>query len=453
MNISIEPSSLKGMVQAPPSKSVAHRMLICGALGCGKSVLRGISSSEDMLATMDCIRALGACVEREGDVVSIEGIGARNANGSGTECFCPGREELPVFACRESGSTLRFFIPIALAVCGGGIFAGTSRLMERGIGIYEELFRDAGISVQEWPDPSSNISGRPETSQQSETSQQPEMSGQSGPSGPSGLRISGALKPGDYKLRGDVSSQFVTGLLFALSLLNESSTIEVLPPVESRAYIDITLDTMRQFGVSIREVSENRFLIPGGGAYQSRSLEVEGDWSNGAFLYAFNAVGHALQISGLRPDSIQGDRACTGFLKQLADARKGEASETLPVIDLSGTPDLGPVLFAAAAVLGGGRFTGTRRLRIKESDRAAAMQEELEKFGIKCHVGDNEVVVEPGTLKRPEVPLHGHNDHRIVMALCVPASLTGAQIEDAQAVRKSWPDFFEVMKKAGLLIH
>jgi len=272
----------------------------------------------------------------------------------------------------------------------------------------------------------------------------------SGQPGPSGLRISGELKPGDYKLRGDVSSQFVTGLLFALSLLEECSTVEVLPPVESRAYIDITLDTMRQFGVNIREVSENRFLIPGGGAYQSRCLEVEGDWSNGAFLYAFNAVGHELRIRGLREDSIQGDKACTGFLKQLMDVRKGETKGQLPVIDLSGTPDLGPVLFAAAAVLGGGHFTGTRRLRIKESDRAAAMQTELAKFGIRCRVGENEVIVEPGTLKRPEVPLYGHNDHRIVMALCVPASLTGAELEDVEAVRKSWPDFFEVLKKASL---
>ena len=410
----IKPGLLKGVAQVPPSKSVAHRMLICGALGRGPSVLAGISSSEDMMATIDCVRALGVSCARDGDVVTIEGCGG---------CFA-GDESLPVFACRESGSTLRFLIPIALALCGGGVFTGSERLIERGIGIYEEIFRETGVSVQHWTDQDLG----------------------------SGLRICGSLSPGEYTIRGDVSSQFVTGLLFGLSLLEGDSTLKVLPPVESRAYIDITIDTMRRFGVDVQEVSKYRFLIPGGQTYRARSLKVEGDWSNGAFLYAFNAVGHELLIKGLDPESLQGDKACVDCLEQLANGSGRSKEDEGAVIDISDTPDLGPVLFAAAAALGGGRFTGTRRLKIKESDRAAAMKEELEKFGITCYIGENEVVVEPGVLKRPEVVLDGHNDHRIVMALCVPASLTGAQMEGVQAVSKSWPEFFEVLKGVGMKI-
>ena len=312
---------------------------------------------------------------------------------------------------------LRFFIPISLAVCGGGIFTGTARLMERGIGIYEELFRDAGISHGPWADPENKAPG---------------------------IFIRGALKAGDYTIRGDVSSQFVTGLLLALSLLDRDSTVRVLPPVERRGYIDITVDVMRQFGVLIEEPSEHCFRIPGGQTFRAQKLQVEGDWSNAAFLYALRATGQDIQIRGLNPGSMQGDRACVEDLRILKEQRQ-------PVsIDLSDTPDLAPVLFAAAAALGGGSFTGTRRLRIKESDRAAAMQEELEKFGIVCRVGENNVVVEKGILKTPQVPLSGHNDHRVVMALSVLAMLTGAEIEDAQAVGKSWPDFFAVMQSAGM---
>ena len=427
MRIEIEPGFMKGTVQVPPSKSYAHRMLICAALGTGVSELTGISASEDMLATMDCIRTLGASCEYREGAVTIEGIGRHVENAE------PSR----VFPCRESGSTLRFFIPIALAVCGGGIFTGTKRLMERGIGIYEEIFRDTGISVEPWEDPELKEQGM------------------------TGMLIRGLLEPGEYKIRGDVSSQFVTGLLFGLSLLEQSSTVEVLPPVESQAYIDITIDTMWQFGVTVHEMSEKQFLIYGGQTYQERTLEVESDWSNAAFLYAFNAVGHDLQIHGLNHESMQGDKACVKYLEQLKQEKKAEDQGVSDIaqedfqqkpIDISNTPDLGPVLFAAAAALGGGHFTGTRRLRIKESDRAAAMNEELEKFGISCHVGDNEVIVERGEIKKPEVPLSGHNDHRIVMALSVLASLTGAQIEDAQAISKSWPDFFEVLESAGLKV-
>ena len=411
MRITIKPGKLNGRVTAPPSKSYAHRMLISAAFTDGQSEISGISSSEDMLATLDCLTALGAECEKTDSRVKIKGIKAGPPDGREIRTAA----HLPKFPCRESGSTLRFMIPVALAVCGGGCFTGAPRLIERGIGIYEDLFSDRGISV----DKTNNS-----------------------------ISVRGKLSAGEYKIRGDVSSQFITGMLFALSLLNEESRIEVLPPVESRAYIDITIDVLKTFGVQVTEEKENLFTIRGGQNYQAGSYRVEGDWSNAAFLYAFNAVGNELEIDGLNEHSIQGDRVCVSCFDQLTGKSAATAEELS--IDLSNTPDLGPVLFAAAAALRGGYFTGTRRLRIKESDRAQAMAEELQKFGVQCMVGENEVVVLQSLLRKPEVPLNGHNDHRIVMALSILASVTGGTIEGAEAVRKSWPEFFEVMKAAGL---
>ena len=287
-------------------------MMICAALADGTSVLKGISESEDMSATLDCLSALGAEYQRTGDEVTIRGIHL-----SGKE-----NETETVFPCRESGSTLRFFIPVALAVCGQGCFTGTKRLIERGIGIYEDLFAGQGIQVERSEDT---------------------------------IRIKGQLKAGRYQIRGDVSSQFVTGMLFALAMLEESSTLEVLPPVESRSYIDITIEVMKNFGVIVDEPSPNCFEIRGGQKFCAGNYRVEGDWSNAAFLYAFQTLGNDLTITGLNPESIQGDRICTEHLHALSGKTNGAADPLYGLhIDLSDTPDLGPVLFAAAAALRGG---------------------------------------------------------------------------------------------------
>lgn len=362
-------------------------MLICAHLSEGDPVICGLSESEDIRATKDCLAAL--------------------------------RGDLPVFPCRESGSTLRFFIPLALTLCGGGVFTGTSRLIERGIGIYEDVFAEAAVHGE-------GIHVEKEAKK---------------------ITLRGKLPSGAYQLRGDVSSQFITGMLLALPLLKEESTLHVLPPVESRPYIDITIDVMKQFGVVVFEKEPNVFTVSGGQRYRASGpfYQVEGDWSNGAFLYGFNAVGADLHIDGLNPDSLQGDKACVEMFAQLADA-----SPTQTPIDISDTPDLGPVLFAVAAAKGGGTFTGIRRLRIKESDRAQAMACELAKFGVRCHITENEMTITSSGITKPEVPLDGHNDHRIVMALSILASITGGTICGAGAVAKSWPDFFGVMQQAGM---
>ena len=215
MTVTIYPGRAAGTAAAPPSKSCAHRMLLCGALAEGESVIEGIAPSQDMLATVDCIRTMGGACRLEGDTACITGTGGHIRPGG-------------MYPCRESGSTLRFCIPPALLSGGSAVFTGTPRLMERGVGIYEELLTQKGISVSAAPD---------------------------------AVTFSGRLTPGDYTLRGDVSSQFVTGLLLALPLLPDSSTLRVLPPVESRPYIDITLDIMAAFGVRV-EADIRRDLFP-----------------------------------------------------------------------------------------------------------------------------------------------------------------------------------------------
>lgn len=393
MTVTIYPGRAAGTAAAPPSKSCAHRMLLCGALAEGESVIEGIAPSQDMLATVDCIRAMGGACRLEGDTTYITGTGGHIRPGG-------------TYPCRESGSTLRFCIPPALLSGGSAVFTGTPRLMERGVGIYETILAQKGISVSRTPD---------------------------------AVTFSGQLTPGDYTLRGDVSSQFVTGLLLALPLLPGGSTLRVLPPVESRPYIDITLDIMAAFGVRVEEREPNLFSIPGGQRYASRRAAVEGDWSNAAFLLALDGD---VTVTGLRPDSLQGDRVCRDMLHRLESPGA--------VLDISACPDLGPILFAAAARGCGGVFTGTHRLRIKESDRIAAMAQELSKFGAQIREEEDRVTV----LRRPLHPLRevldGHNDHRIVMALAVLCASLGGTIRGAEAVNKSWPDFFSTLKALGL---
>ena len=373
MKVTIRPGLAAGTVAAPPAKSYAHRLILAAALAAGESRIHGLAYSEDVMATMDCARALGAALTRD-------------------------------------GSTLRFFLPVALAHGGRSRFTGAPRLIERGVGLYEALLGARGVVF---------------TTEQA------------------AVTVAGTLRGGDYALPGDVSSQFVSGLLFALPLLAADSTVRVLPPFESRAYTDITVDVLRRFGVQVA-VDGDAFAVAGRQVYRPQETTVEGDWSNAAFLYALTALGGSVTVTGLDPASVQGDRVVTRLLQEL----DGPA----PQIDVSGCPDLAPVLFAVAAAQHGAVFTGTRRLRIKESDRAAVMAEELAKCGVVCEIGANRVVIPGGRLQAPAAPFCGHNDHRVVMALAVLASRTGGAIEGAAAVRKSWPDFFAVLRRLGMEI-
>lgn len=400
MKVKILPSKTSGEVSAPPSKSFAHRYLIGSVLSRGKCVIKNVADSDDISATLRCIEQLGGSVTKDGNTVTVIPTNEKQI-------------ENAVFDCKESGSTLRFFIPVVLATGAKNCtFLGSERLLARGIKEYEKLFENSDVTIK---------------------------------SDEKSIEISGTLSAGNYEISGEVSSQYTTGMLFALSGLSGKSTLKITGNAESRAYVDMTIKVLKDFGADIAEPEKNFFEINGKGRLSPGEFTVEGDWSNAAFLIALSRLLGRISVSGLNENSVQGDR----FSSVAFDALDGENAE----IDLKDCPDLAPILFAYAAYKNGGRFTNTRRLRVKESDRANVMAEELKKFGANVKVYENSVEIEKTQLKPPIVPLCGHNDHRIVMALSVLAAVFGAEIDGAEAVNKSYPDFFRVIKKAGVNVY
>ena len=400
MKVKILPSKTSGEVSAPPSKSFAHRYLIGSVLSCGKCVIKNIADSDDISATLSCIEQLGGSVTKDGNIVTVIPTNEKQI-------------ENAVFDCKESGSTLRFFIPVVLATGAKNCtFLGSERLLARGIKEYEKLFENSDIKIN---------------------------------SDKKSIEVNGKLTAGNYEISGEVSSQYTTGMLFALSRLSGKSTLKITGNAESRAYVDMTIKVLKDFGADITETEKNFFEINGKGRLSPGEFTVEGDWSNAAFLIALSRLVGTISVSGLNENSVQGDRFCTAAF----DALDGENAE----IDLKDCPDLAPILFSYAAYKNGGKFINTRRLRVKESDRANVMAEELKKFGANVKVYENSVEIEKTQLKPPIVPLCGHNDHRIVMALSVLAAVFGAEIDGAEAVNKSYPDFFRVIKKAGVNVY
>lgn len=400
MKVKILPSKTSGEVSAPPSKSFAHRYLIGSVLSCGKCVIKNIADSDDISATLSCIEQLGGSVTKDGNIVTVIPTNEKQI-------------ENAVFDCKESGSTLRFFIPVVLATGAKNCtFLGSERLLARGIKEYEKLFENSDVKIK---------------------------------SDEKSIEVNGTLSAGNYEISGEVSSQYTTGMLFALSVLDGKSTLKITGNAESRAYVDMTIKVLKDFGADITETEKNFFEINGKGRLSPGEFTVEGDWSNAAFLIALSRLVGTISVSGLNENSVQGDRFCTAAF----DALDGENAE----IDLKDCPDLAPILFAYAAYKNGGKFINTRRLRVKESDRANVMAEELKKFGANVKVYENSVEIEKTQLKPPIVPLCGHNDHRIVMALSVLAAVLGAEIDGAEAVNKSYPDFFRVIKKAGVNVY
>lgn len=395
MTIRVEKSKANGTVVAPPSKSVAHRALICGALT-EKSIIKNIAMSKDIEATLSCLSSLGAKAEFiSNDELIIGGLDFDNI------------PDDAILDCNESGSTLRFLIPLAL-LCGKKItFKGAERLMSRPLSVYEEIAKQKGFLFQKSEDK---------------------------------ITLCGKLTAGFYEVAGDISSQFITGLILALSQIDGASQIKLTSELESASYVDITLGVMAEFGVDVKW-EDNVFKIVGK-PFDNREYTVEGDCSNAAFLDAFNLLGGNVTVSGLNADTLQGDRVYKEFFCDLKNGKKE--------FDLTDCPDLAPIMFALSAVYGGAKFYGTKRLAIKESDRAAAMAAELIKFGIKTEIFENSVEIFGGKLKTPSEILCGHNDHRIVMSLVTLCTLTGGTISGAEAVAKSFPDYFDKIKTLGI---
>lgn len=396
----IQKSIAKGTVKAPPSKSICHRLIIGAALSEGESFIDNVSNCRDCEATVNCLRALGAEIEACGSGLKIKGFDPKLSKPSDT------------LFCDESGSTLRFLIPLALLSENEVAFSGASRLIERPLGVYEDICRGCNLQFE-----------RKENT----------------------IKVRGPLRGGEYRLPGNVSSQFITGLLFALSLDSCDSRIILTTEVESRSYIDLTIDAMSVFGVSVLWENDSTLFIKGAQKYRAVNTSVEGDYSGTAFIEAFNLFGGKVEVCGLNSKSLQGDRVYRDFFPLIFNGT--------PKISIKDCPDLGPILFAVAAACNGAVFTDTKRLKIKESDRAAAMAEELTKFGADIRVLDNSVIIKKSPLQPPTKVLSGHNDHRIVMSLAVLLSLFGGEIEGAEAINKSYEEFFEHIKSLGIKVN
>ncbi len=396
MKVTFIPSHLRGTVAAPPSKSMAHRLLICGGLAEGVSTIRGISASDDVSATLRCLEALGVFYEKSGADVTVQGTDVRTS--------LPQSE----LYCHESGSTLRFLLPLCLLSGNQTTLTGTEKLFSRPLGVYENICKEQGIRyLQEG----------------------------------SAVSVRGRLAPGEYKIPGNISSQFITGLLFTLPLCGGDSVLHILPPIESRSYLDLTMEALRAFGVEVAWQDDRTLFIKGNQRYTATDVTVEGDYSNAAFFSALALFGHEVRVTGLSEKSHQGDRAYIKFFEML--------DKGTPTIHIGDCPDLGPVLMAIAAAKNGAVFTGTKRLRIKESDRGAAMAAELSKCGVSVKVHEDSIVVYPISFHAPDGPLYGHNDHRIVMALSTLLCFIGGEIEGAEAVKKSLPEYFDLMRSLG----
>ena len=408
-NVVIEPGLLSGTVTPPPSKSQAHRVILAAALAKGISRIGNLALSQDIQATLNCVEVLGArwSLEKDG-TLTILGMG-------GT--YRPGKE-LPRLDCGESGSTLRFLIPVALAVTGGGVFTGHGRLMERPQEPYARLFSKRGISWKREGDT---------------------------------IIVRGRLEAGEYTLPGNVSSQFFTGLLYALPLVEGTSCISPTTPLESWDYLAMTMEALAGAGVTVTEPHGNvkSFHITGPMAYQAGDHKVEADWSQAAFWYTANFLGSQLTIEGLNPYSAQGDKRIASFYWKLA--RPGDVE-----LDVSQCPDLVPPLAAMAAVRNGTtRLSNAARLRLKESDRLSAVAQVLSAMGADVQEGRDSLTICGVENLAGGCRVNCHNDHRIAMMAAVAASACQApvELEGSHCVRKSYPAFWAEYQRLGGNIH
>lgn len=396
MDIYISPSRASGSVSAPPSKSIAHRLLILAAFSEGVSQISNLPLCEDVLATLDCLRVLGIEYRIEQNKITIYG--------KSIHALSP-TAPLP---CRESASTLRFLIPISLLTKKSITFSGSKRLLSRPMSTYRELFSALG-----W---------RYEANE-----------GQ--------ITVEGADLPPSVTLRADESSQFVSGILLAYAISGKGGRIELCTATSSLPYIDLTMDALKKFGCAVNWLDE-RTLSVSPCTLSPICTYVEGDHSAAASLIAFNALGGEVFVEGLAEDSHQGDRIYQELFPLLE--HKGAR------IDLDACPDLGPILFALAAAKNGAVFTSCARLCTKESDRVGAMAEELSKLGAELIVQGDEVEVISHPLHAPTSALSAHGDHRIVMALVPLLSLVGGAIEGFEATKKSFPDYLAHIRALGV---
>lgn len=408
----IHPAPLHGAVNPPPSKSAAHRAVICAALSQGVSRLTPVAHSDDIDATVGVMRGLGATIHADESGLTVDGTNTLHI-------------ESGVFDCHESGSTLRFLIPVAAVAGGRCTFTGSGRLPQRPLGPYLSCLPQNGVTCE-------TLGGLP-------------------------LTLSGKLQSGDFSLPGNVSSQFITGLLLALPMLGGDSRVLLTTPLESSGYIDLTTGMMARFGVSI-EKTEEGYFVPGGQTYRPCDIAIEGDWSQAAFWLVAGALGGAVACKGLDPDTKQGDRFIVSLLRHFgatvavsADNAQAHASSLHGIeIDASQIPDLVPVLAAAASFADGHTvIKNAARLRIKESDRLHTITVGLQSLGAKITETQDGLIIDGGRLSGGTADSAG--DHRIAMALSVAAAYCTEKsvIGHCECIAKSYPAFFRDFNLLG----
>lgn len=403
MDAIIKPTKLKGDVVIPPSKSLAHRAIICASLAQGRSVVSNVSMSDDIIATVECMRNLGANIISHGDKLEFVGIDKR-------------LDRELTFDCNESGSTLRFMLPIALSLNGGvNKFVGRGKLGERPMDIYKDICISQDIMYED------------------RSLQNPKRY--------LDLVVKGDLKSGKFTVDGGVSSQFITGLMFALPTLEGDSEIEINGKLQSVGYIDLTLTALRQFGIEILNEGYQRFYIKGGQKYAPCDYYIEGDYSQAAFFEVANYLGNSVRQIGLNKDSLQGDKVIVDFVERL---RASGADERL-VFDGEDCPDIIPI-FALACCLREGHtdIINLARLRIKECDRLKATAVELAKLGADIVEKDTSLSIN-GVEKLRGAEVDSHGDHRMAMMLAIASTraIGEVKITGAHSVSKSYPNFFD----------
>lgn len=418
MKVKIYPSKCFGKVNLPPSKSMAHRSIICASLAQGKSKLENIAYSDDIIATIEGMKKLGAKISKDKDSLIVEGI----------ENFSQLTNS--IIDCNESGSTLRFFIPIFSLTDKKIEFRGKNRLLQRPQKIYEEIFKKQNLFYYQ----DNNK-----------------------------IEIDGKLKSGEYIINGNISSQFISGLLFSLPLLNEDSIIKIIPPFESKSYIDLTIDMLKKFGIEVLFLDDLTLSIKGNQKYIATDYKVEGDFSQLGFFAVLGAINNDLICEGLEINSKQGDREIIEILKncgiKIEELENGyKIFRGLPKaynINLENCPDLGPILTVLSAY-GDGEFKiyNAQRLRYKESDRIEAMENELKKLGVQISSDKSNIYIKGNSKYISCNEVFGHKDHRIVMSLAIFATLLDSPliIEGAEAISKSYPNFFEDLKNLNIKI-
>lgn len=424
--IEIKPGKLSGSLEIPPSKSVSHRAIISAGLAIGESRISNVLLSEDMIATCEAMEALGAKIKYE-----------KEANHRHT-LIIKGCDELKLNSreidCNESGSTLRFIIPILLLQEERVVVTGKGRLVSRPMAPYYQLFKEKSIAFEH------------------------QTEGQDLP-----LSLKGRLTPGVYALDGSVSSQFITGLLFALPLLPGDSVIEITSTLESKPYVEITLEVLKSFGVTIVNEDNQRFYVKGNQCYKPCDYRIEGDFSQGAFWLVGGTIGETLQCKDLNLSSKQGDKVIVGIIEAMGGDLDIGPEDILAkhtkthgmVIDVSQCPDLVPVLGVLGSLsTGTTTIVNGERLRYKESDRLMATADVLNTLGGKVTETSDGLIIQ-GVRNFTGGRVKSHNDHRIAMAVAIASIASSEKIilEGAEAVNKSYPHFWEDFEKMGGAIH